>query len=527
MVIRHSLRHSLRFLAFGSVVTLASCVGQDATVDVEAQSLSATAVERALAHIDRQGHAIGLSAGDDVAVRDIIVDADGAEHVRFDRSYRGLRVVGGDLVSHGDARGAFRGFSATLQSSLATLRLQPALTPERAAAVARNAIEGSVEGVELVINAHERAPALAYDVFLTGLLPDGTPTEAHVLVDAHTGIVQDRWDDVQTATGTGHTLYSGTVSLETNPKSGSFEMRDLTRGNGFVTTDLKGRTSGTGTVYTDSDNVWGNGSKSDPATAGADAHFGQAMTLDYFRNVHGRNGIDGAGNAGYSRTHYSRNYNNAFWSNSCFCMTYGDGDGSLLTPLVSLDVAGHEMSHGVTSRTANLVYSGESGGLNEGTSDIFGSMVEFYANNSVRPADYLIGEDIYTPATGGDAFRYMHNPALNGKAASCWYSGVGSLNVHDSSGVANHFFYLLAEGSDGDAAAGLPASPTCNGSTVAGIGRAAAEQIWYRALTVYMTSSTNYAAARTATLNAASDLFGAASAERAAVAAAWSAVSVN
>ncbi len=116
----------------------------------------------------------------------------------------------------------------------------------------------------------------------------------------------------------------------------------------------------------------------------------------------------------------------------------------------------------------------------------------------------------------------MYNPALDGKSANCWSSTVGSLDVHYSSGVANHFFYLLAEGSNAS-----PASPTCNGSTITGIGRAAAEKIWYRALTVYMTSSTNYAAARTATLKAATDLYGTGSTQYTTVAAAWSAVNVN
>jgi Zn-dependent metalloprotease len=523
------MKHSLRFLALGGAVSLAACMAQDATVGVEAQSLSTTALERALAHIDREGHAIGLSGGDELAVRDVVVDADGAEHVRFERSFRGLRVIGGDFVSHTDGKGAFRGFSATLEHSLDALSLHPRLTPERAIATGRLMIDGTVvaDGAELVINAHERAPALAYEVLFSGVLSDGTPTEAHVLVDARSGVIQDRWDDVQTVSGSGNSLYSGTVTLETTARStGGFELRDTTRGTGFYTTDMRNRTSG-GSIYTDSDNVWGTGAKSDAASAGADAHFGHAMTLDYFRTVHNRAGISASGSAGFSRTHYGNRYNNAFWTDSCFCMTYGDGDGSLLEPLVSLDVAGHEMSHGVTSRTAGLIYSGESGGLNEATSDIFGSMVEFFVNSGVRPADYLIGEDIYTPATSGDAFRYMHNPPLNGKAAGCYFQGVGNLNVHDSSGVANHFFYLLAEGSDGDAASGLPASPSCNGSTVEGIGRSAAERIWYRALSVYMTSSTNFAQARTATLNAASDLFGSTSAERAAVAAAWSAVSVN
>jgi Zn-dependent metalloprotease len=203
-------------------------------------------------------------------------------------------------------------------------------------------------------------------------------------------------------------------------------------------------------------------------------------------------------------------------------MTYGDGDASQgWTPLTSLDVAGHEMSHGVTSNTAGLRYSGESGGLNEATSDIFGTLVEFYANNPNDPGDYLIGEEL---RTNGVPLRWMDQPSKDGRSANCWSSSVGRLDVHYSSGVANHFFYLLAVGS-GSSAYGN--SPTCNGSTVSGIGNAKAGAIWYRALTTYMTSRTNYSAARTATLSAATDLYGAGSVEYNTVAAAWSAVSVN
>jgi zinc metalloprotease ZmpA len=233
-----------------------------------------------------------------------------------------------------------------------------------------------------------------------------------------------------------------------------------------------------------------------------------------------------------SRVHYSRSYVNASWSDACFCMSFGDGDGRTYGPLVDLDVAGHEMSHGVTSRSAKLTYSGESGGLNEATSDIFGTMVEFYANNASDTPDYLIGEEIYISNPGNTrALRYMFNPQLEGagRSVNCWYSGVGSLDVHFSSGVANHFFYLLAEGTVARAYSGVDhTSPTCNGSSLgSGIGRDAASKIWYRALTTYMTSSTNYAGARAATLTAASDLFGAGSAQYSAVAAAWSAVNVN
>nr|MBP6777597.1 M4 family metallopeptidase [Piscinibacter sp.] len=165
---------------------------------------------------------------------------------------------------------------------------------------------------------------------------------------------------------------------------------------------------------------------------------------------------------------------------------------------------------------------------NEATSDIFGTMVEYYASNTNDVPDYLVGEEIFK---SGGSIRNMVTPNSDGVSSDCWYANVGALDVHYSSGVANHFFYLLAEGTT----SGSP-SPTCvpgntkkatGTGTLVGIGREAAEQIWYRALTVYMTSSTSYAAARTATIKASDDLYGANSPESLAVAAAWSAVGRN
>ena len=184
------------------------------------------------------------------------------------------------------------------------------------------------------------------------------------------------------------------------------------------------------------------------------------------------------------------------------------------------------MSHGVTEHTAGLTYSGESGGLNEATSDIFGTLVEFHAANANDPADYLIGEEFDLQAHAG--LRRMDNPIADGSSPNCYSANTKNLDVHYSSGVGNHFFYLLAEGSGAKTINGTAhSSPTCNGSTLTGIGREAAGQIWYRALDVYMTSGTTYAGARTATLSAARDLFGSTSTQHAAVAAAWSAVSVS
>ena len=123
-------------------------------------------------------------------------------------------------------------------------------------------------------------------------------------------------------------------------------------------------------------------------------------------------------------------------------MTYGDGN-TQFRPLVELDVAGHEMSHGLTSATANLDYVGDSGGLNESTSDVMGTMVEFGANNSKDPGDYVLGEKI---VKGGGVLRRMDNPFSDGHSPNCWSSSLGSRDPHYSSGVGNHLFYLLSEG---------------------------------------------------------------------------------
>ena len=182
----------------------------------------------------------------------------------------------------------------------------------------------------------------------------------------------------------------------------------------------------------------------------------------------GRNGIFGNGKGSFNRVHYGKNYANAFWDGTK--MTYGDGDGTNYGPLASLDVAGHEMSHGVTENTAGLTYSGESGGLNEATSDIFGTMVEFYANNANDPGDYLIGEEFDLKQHRG--FRRMDNPASDGNSLNCWSRNAGNADVHYSSGIGNHFFYLLSEGSGAKTIGGVAhSSSTCNGSTVSGIGR--------------------------------------------------------
>ncbi|GAB3389861.1 M4 family metallopeptidase [Lysobacter fragariae] len=457
------------------------------------------------------------------------VDKDGTEHVRFDRTYAGLPVIGGDLVMH-SRNGQFKGVSMT-QGAPLSLSVRPSVDSS-AAVVAAGAEFGSdfagAPESALVVYARSGAPRLAWQIRLHNERADMT-----YILDAHRGRVLERWSNRETAVanGTARTLYSGDVALTTNAILGGYELRDPSRGGTRTIDASNSRTSGQ--VYKDTDNVWGNYAVSDLATTAADAQYGTKVTWDYYKNTHGRSGIANDGKGAYNRVHYGFSYSNAYWNDNCFCMTYGDGDGVNLSPLVALDIAGHEMSHGVTSHTANLIYTGESGGLNEATSDILGTMVEFYANNAHDTPDYLIGEEVFVANVSGSAsqraLRYMFNPSADHASPNCYYNGIGSLDVHYSSGVANLFFYLLAEGTGAKTYSGVnhTPKPTCNRTAFAGIGRAKAEKIWYRALSVYFTSSTNYAGARAATISAANDLYGATSAEAKAVATAWSAVSVN
>jgi Zn-dependent metalloprotease len=476
---------------------------------------------------------IGLGAKEKLVVKDVVKDADGTVHTRYERTYDGLPVLGGDLVVHepasGGARTVTKAVKAAVKVSSVTPKIAAGKAETQAVAAAKAAGSERTEADSAprkVVWAAAGTPVLAYETVVGGLQDDGTPNELHVITDAATGEKLHEWQGVHTGTGKG--LYSGTVTLGTYKSGTTYQLYDTGRG-GHKTYNLARGTSGTGTLFTDADDTWGTGtasSSSTDQTAAVDAAYGAQVTWDFYKNTFGRSGIRNDGKAAYSRVHYGNAYVNAFWSDSCFCMTYGDGSGNT-HPLTSLDVAGHEMSHGVTSNTAGLNYSGESGGLNEATSDIFGTGAEFYAANSSDAGDYLIGEKIDINGNG-TPLRYMDKPSKDGASKDYWSSSLGSVDVHYSSGPANHFFYLLAEGSGAKTVNGVSYnSPTYNGSAVTGIGRAKALQIWYKALTTYFTSTTTYKAARTGTLNAASALYGSTSTEYKAVAAAWTAVNVN
>ncbi|MEU4625065.1 M4 family metallopeptidase [Actinoplanes sp. NPDC023801] len=519
-------------LLVGSALAATAASGAAAPpTPIPAPPSEAQAVDRADSIVEARPADIEAGAGETYSAYRAKVDANGAAHVRYTREYRGLRVYGGDFVVHTKPGGVYDGTSVGLDAPL-TLSPTAKVSSAKAEKAAKARFEGEITGSdapELFVDASTGTGRLAWETVVSGWAADKqTPSELHVITDAQTGAFIGEFDDIETVAGTGASVYSGTVAVDTTLSGSTYSMIDPSHGNGR-TCDMNNRTSGTCTTFTDADNTWGNGATGDRQSAAVDAHFGAAKTFDYFKNVHGRNGIFGNGTGVPSRVHYGNAYVNAFWDGSQ--MTYGDGSGNT-RPLVSLDVAGHEMAHGVTENivSGGLTYSGESGGLNEATSDIFGSMVEFYANTGADPGDYQVGEKINIRGNG-TPLRYMYNPTLDGSSHGCWATNTNSIDVHYSSGPANHFFFNLAEGSGATA---YGTSPLCGSApAVTGIGRDKAAAIWYRALDVYFTSNTRYVnnttpanTSRAYTLRAATDLYGSCSTEYRAVQAAWTSVNV-
>lgn len=325
------------------------------------------------------------------------------------------------------------------------------------------------------------------------------------------------------------TRYSGTQVIQTTLSGSSYRLADATRGLGINTFNMQKGTSYTAAVnFTDADNNWtaaeyANTNKDNGAL---DAHWGAEKTYDYWSTVHGRNSFDNAGTIIKSYVHYSNAYDNAYWNGSV--MTYGDGSGTYFDILTSIDVAGHEIGHAVCTYTADLAYQKESGAMNEAFSDIWGACIEYRA--APTKSTWLIGEDIER-RSGHAALRSMSDPNSEGQPDT--YGGTNWVNVnctptsnndycgvHTNSGVLNHWFYILSIGKSGTNDLG-------NAYNVTGITIDKAAKIAYRLESVYLTSNSTYANARTSGIQSAIDLYGAGSAEVIATTNAFYAVGVG
>lgn len=340
---------------------------------------------------------------------------------------------------------------------------------------------------------------LAYVTEVNVLEPE--PLRTRYFVDAKDGSVLFQYDLIEHATGTGKGVLGDTKTFTVGTSGSRYVMTDTTRGGGIQTYTAANRTSLPGTTVSSTSTTF-----NDPASV--DAHAYAARVYDFFKSNFGRNSIDGRGMAIRSTTHYSTNYNNAFWNGSQ--MVYGDGDGTTFTAFSGdLDVIGHELTHGVTENTANLEYYGQSGALNEAISDMFG--------NTIESKNWMIGDAIYTPRVSGDALRYMDNPERGDQPSRMddfVNTSADNGGVHTNSGIPNKSFYLLAQGG------------TFDGVSVTGIGRSQAIQIVYRALNYYLTSTSDFSDYRSAMIQASTDLYGASSAQTTAVKNSLSAVGI-
>lgn len=566
----------LRWLRLGCLLAGAMSAVHASSPDqskmLKAKNCLAQRADETLARLQSVREKLGLGAQHTFRLQSGQVDTLGQTHFRYRQHFDGLPIWGGEITVHLDEYGEelpatdalFRQVSLSTSPTLPEAeilarvqawmapkgtferppRVELLILPERNATIQRTRIPGlhpnAIDVVESV-----KCYRLTYHVkaSLANAL-DGVVC-AEFLVDAQTGDLIRRWSGLKTDQSTvnrGRSRFNGEVALSAAFVGGRYELRDPRRGVGGTfgsncITDMGVSYNGNGTPYSDSDGMWGDGAnyrfgiptyEENGQTAAVDAAYGIQASWDYFSKIHGRNGIDGKGTSTYARVHYGLAYNNAFWDDENFCMTIGDGafDGAAYPGFAALDIVAHEFAHGVCSSMAGLVYMGESGGLNEANSDIFGTMVEFHARNGSGSiigeagGNWTIGELIQE---GG--FRSLVKPSKDGLSADAWYPDLGNLDVHFSSGPMNRAFYFLCEGASADSSSDSFSSYLPGG--MQGIGKDRAVQVWYRAMEAYLGYSSGYREARQACLRASADLFGVGSSEFRAVQNAFAAINVG
>lgn len=365
--------------------------------------------------------------------------------------------------------------------------------------------------------------AFKFDVYA-----DSPTGRYYVYVDAQNGKILRSFSRLHNANGVGNTLYNGTQNAQTEAFNSQFRLRQntpQTNGNRIINTyDMnQGKNFNNAVDFIDADNNWTTNTNQD--LAGYSAHWAAEQTWDFYKQYFDRNSFDNLGGAINSFVHYDINLNNAYWDGQR--MLYGDGDGISYSPLVAVDICGHEITHGVTEYSSGLIYQNESGALNESFSDIFGTAIEFFTEGN--SADYLIAEDVTLGNTSG--IRSLSNPNSHNQPdtynGTYWHSNSAFPNiaddyggVHYNSGVQNFWYYLLCEGGSGTNDVG-------NTYIVNAIGMNKAIAIAYRNNTTKLTPNSTYADARAGSIASAIELFGQNSIEVKEVTNAWYAVNVG
>lgn len=420
----------------------------------------------------------------DLRLRKMSVDTHGNQHLRYGQTHQGLDVIGGDLIAHVDGKGKLFAVNGTargdIPSGLAQRDIGDSLVHPIVVADARFGGMSTTAPRKVYFMTPDGTVHLAYETVVTGTRGEN-PVRDKVYVDAVTGVI-----------------------LGVHPQIHYAENRRVySANNGTALPGTLKRSEG-GAATTDTD-----------VNA---AYDGSGATYEAYKAFWNRDSYNNAGATLISSVHYSLNYCNAFWNGAQ--MVYGDGNSSQgCLPLArAQDVTAHELTHAVTENESGLIYSGESGGLNEAMSDIFGAFTEAYVDGgktgtlAVSSNTWKIGEVVLPPA-----LRYMNDPAADGASLDYYTSSAGNVDVHYSSGIANLAFYLLSQGG-----VHPRGKSTIN---VAGLGMDKAIRIFYEANANLLTSNAKFLAAGNATVQAAVNL-GYSQAEQISVAQAWQAVGV-
>src|SRR6185436_15988279 len=311
------------------------------------------------------------------------------------------------------------------------------------------------------------------------------------------------------ASGTGTARWNGPnpVTINTTRSGSTFSMRDPTVRN------LSCQNASNNTVFSGPDDVWGNGNATNRETGCVDALFGAQTEVRMLSQWLGRNAMDGSGGAWPIRV--GLNQVNAFYDGTQVQIGHNNAGGWI----GSLDVIAHEMGHGVDDHTPGGI---SRRGTQEFVADTFGASTEWFANepSPFDTRDFLVGDRVNLVGSG--PIRNMANPSALGDP-NCYSSAIPNTEVHAAAGPGNHWFYLLAMGTA--PGGGQPNSPTCNGSTITGLGTQTAMRILYNAMLMKTTSS-SYLRYRVWTLQAAKNLFPGSCTQFNTVRAAWNAVSV-
>ncbi|OPC83960.1 hypothetical protein B4N89_26215 [Embleya scabrispora] len=409
--------------------------------------------------------------------------------VAYQRTYRGLPVVGGDAVVMADGQGRVRGTQAATSAQIAVpTRATVAAGTAEATSKAQLPVVDKVESHRLVVHVLDGNSNLAWETVVAGRT-DTAPSRLHVFVDANTGQVLDKVDDVKAGTGNSQWNGPNPLTIQTSGSGSSYSLRDTTR-PGLSCAD-----NATGQVFTKSTDSWGNGQASSKETGCVDVMWAAQKEWNMLKDWLGRNGHNGSG--GSWPVKVGLNDVNAYWDGSSVSIGHNQSNQWI----GSMDVVGHEFGHGIDQFTPGG--TSREAGLGEGTGDIFGALTEAYTAepSPYDTPDYTVGETVNLVGQG--PIRYMYKPSTNGDP-DCYSSSIPSTEVHKAAGPLNHWFYLLAEGTAANGP-GKPGSPTCNQTTLSGVGIQQAGKVFYGGM-LLKTSGMTYKKYRTTTLTAAKSL---------------------